>query len=99
MIIFNPNNSPVVYSDDGHILGGGERIEVSALDKHGKRAVAHGYIIILDEETAEENAAATEEEEAPGKEDGTPARASRRSSKAAKAKDEDSGASAGSEGD
>jgi hypothetical protein len=98
MIIFNPWNSPVVYSNDGHILGGGERREVESLDKHGERAVKHGYIVILDEEESQEDPAATEEEEAPGKEDATPARASRRSSKA-KAKDEDSGASTGSEGD
>lgn len=96
MIIFNPLNSPVVYSDDGHILGGGERREVDKLDKHGERALKHGYIIILDEEDTEENTAASEEEEASGKEDAAPARASRRGSKA-KPKDEDSGASDGSE--
>jgi len=98
MIIFNPLNAPVVYSDDGHILGGGERREVASLDQHGKRALAHGYIIILDEDDTEENAAATEEEEDSGKEDAAPARASRRTPKA-KAKDEDSGASAQSESD
>lgn len=98
MIIFNPLNSPVVYSDDGHILGGGERREVDKLDKHGERALKHGYIIILDEDDTEENAAPAEKEEASGKEDDAPARASRRAPKA-KAKGEDSGASTQSESD
>lgn len=99
MIIFNPHNTPVVYSNDGKILGGGERIEVASLDKHGERALAHGYIIVLDGDDAEEEAATTEEEDASGKEDAAPARASRRTSTKGKAKEEDSGASTGSDGD
>lgn len=95
MIIYNPGNSPVVYSDDGKILGGDERIEVASLDKHGKRAVAHGYIVILEEEQAEDETASTEEEEAPG----NPARTARRTAPKTKAKGEGSGASAESETD
>jgi hypothetical protein len=99
MIIYNPGNSPVVYSNDGKILGGDERIEVASLDKHGKRAVAHGYIVILEEEQTEDEAVSTEEEGAPGKEDDTPARAARRTAPKTKAKGEGSGASAESETD
>lgn len=99
MIIYNPGNSPVVYSDDGKILGGDERIEVASLDKHGKRALAHGYIVVLEGEQAEEETASTEEEEATGKGGDAPARAGRRAASKTKAKDEGSGASAESETD
>ena len=99
MIIFNPLNTPVVYSDDGKILGGGERIAVDSLDKHGERSVEHGYIIILDGEQDAEEAASAEEEEASGKDDPTPARAGRRAAAKGKPKDGDSGASTGSDGD
>lgn len=102
MIIFNPNSSPVVYSDKGHTLGGNERREVDKLDKHGKRSVEHGYIVILDEENGQEDATADREEEASDQEDATPARGSRRTAKAKtkdEAKDGDSGASTGPDGD
>jgi hypothetical protein len=95
MIIYNPLSDPVVYSNDGHILGGDERREVEALDEHGERSIAHGYIVLLDQEKTEEEEAATEEEP-PGKD----ARASGRGRAAkAKAKVDDSGASTGSDDD
>jgi hypothetical protein len=99
MIIYNPGNSPVVYSDDGKILGGDERVEVASLDKHGKRAVAHGYIVVLDEEKTEEEGVTTEAEEAPDKDANAPAQSGRRTSSKTKAKAEGSGASAESETD
>jgi hypothetical protein len=97
VIIYNPNNSPVVYSEDGRILGGDDRIEVDSLDRHGERALAHGYLMVLDEEKAEEEAAPAEEEDAPGVDANAPAKPARRPSAKGKAKDGDSGASDGSE--
>lgn len=93
MIIYNPGSSPVVYSEDGKILGGDDRIEVGKLDKHGRRAVDHGYLLILDEEKTEEETASTEEEETAGKDASVP-RARAAKAKAAKG---DSGASTGSD--
>jgi hypothetical protein len=95
MIIYNPLSDPVVYSNDGHILGGDERREVEALDEHGKRSVDRGYIVLLDREKTEEETASTEEEP-PGKVAQTSGRG--RAAKT-KAKEEDSGASTGSDDD
>jgi hypothetical protein len=95
MIIYNPSNSPVVYSENGHILGGDDRIEVDALDKHGKRAVDHGYLIVLEEEKAEEDQA----DEAPGRDAAASPASTRAKASKAKPKAEDSGASTGSETD
>jgi hypothetical protein len=43
--LYNPGNSPVVYTVPGNSLGGNERVEVDALDKVGTRVVAKGWVI------------------------------------------------------
>lgn len=48
IIIVNPNTAGVVYDREGHSLGGGEPIEVDALDDVGQLAVDNGQLIIRD---------------------------------------------------
>jgi hypothetical protein len=43
--LWNPGPTPVVYSEQGHILPGAERREVDSLDATGKRAVAEGLLV------------------------------------------------------
>lgn len=43
--LFNPTQMPVVYSDDGRVLGGGERIEIDRLDETGAEVVKQGYLV------------------------------------------------------
>ena len=97
MIIFNPTDMAVVYSEQGHILGGGERREVDQLDKHGQRSLDNGYIVRMDED--EESGDATAEAETTGEAEMTPPSksGSRKRSTAAK-NDGDSGASDESDG-
>jgi hypothetical protein len=45
VVLVNPETTPIVYSQDGHTLGGGERREVDALDAVGQRAVDAGLLI------------------------------------------------------
>lgn len=45
VILFNPGPTPVVYSEQGHILAGTERVTVDALDPAGAEAVAHGLLV------------------------------------------------------
>lgn len=40
----NPGTTPVVYTNDGRILAGGERVWVPALDETGKAAVTRGLL-------------------------------------------------------
>jgi hypothetical protein len=47
--IFNPSSGPVVYSIDGHILGGGEHRDIDALDKHGEHCVQCGYLVVIED--------------------------------------------------
>lgn len=79
--IFNPQTGPVVYSEDGRILGGGEHREVDVLDKHGKACVKRGYLTVIEDDKPQD-----ESEDAPAK-------AARRSSAKAKSDDVASGAS------
>jgi hypothetical protein len=51
IILVNPGSGPVVFDDEGHSLGGGERREVATLHPVAQRAVAAGYL--LTEEKAE----------------------------------------------
>lgn len=82
--IFNPLAGPVVYSNDGHILGGGEHREVDALDEHGKHCVDSGYLTIIDDEPEADKEA--------------PAKATRRKTSPKDESGEDSGASEGPDG-
>jgi hypothetical protein len=43
--LYNPGPTPVVYSEQGHILGSAERREVGVLDESGARAVAQGLLV------------------------------------------------------
>lgn len=43
--LFNPSAMPVVYTGDGRVIGGGERIEVERLDTTGETVVKEGYLI------------------------------------------------------
>jgi len=36
IIVFNPTSSPLVYTEDGRSLGGGERCEVDRIDAVGQ---------------------------------------------------------------
>jgi hypothetical protein len=57
--IFNPSTGPVVYSLDGHVLGGGEHVYVASLDSRGERAVKRGYIVIIEGWLASEEVGGT----------------------------------------
>jgi hypothetical protein len=46
IILVNPNTAGVVYDREGHNLGGGEPVEVDALDDVGQLAVDNGQLII-----------------------------------------------------
>lgn len=82
--IFNPLSGPVVYSLDGRVLGGGERVEVDSLDDHGKHCVEFQYLTVLDD-------GEPEAEEAPTK-------TARKRGAAKDESEPDSGASEGSGG-
>lgn len=57
--LYNPGNSPVVYTKTGHVLGGDERAEVDSLDEVGQRAVDHGYLV--NESVAEDGAGVSDQ--------------------------------------
>ena len=44
-ILINPGSSGVVYTADGHSLGGGERCEVEGIDDVAKAAIDNGYLL------------------------------------------------------
>lgn len=43
--LFNPEDTPAVYDNDGHTVGGTERVEVDELDEVGQRAVDSGVLV------------------------------------------------------
>ena len=61
--LFNPGNTAVVYSEDGRIVAGAERVEVQELDATGQRAVERGYLVNETREVPEKSE--NEPEEAP----------------------------------
>lgn len=46
-LLINSGRSGVVYSEDGHSLGGGEHIDLPDLDGVGKAAVKAGYLRVV----------------------------------------------------
>jgi hypothetical protein len=62
--LFNPTAAPVVYTDTGKILAGGERCEVDELDNAGRTVVEHGYLV-------NETSDASQEEEVKSGTDGS----------------------------
>lgn len=44
--LINGGVTPVVYTDDGRVLGAGERVEVSSLDGTATAQVEHGYLTV-----------------------------------------------------
>lgn len=44
--LVNPSTTAMVYSDDGHLLGAGEAVELAALDTTGRHAVNSGYLTV-----------------------------------------------------
>lgn len=63
--LFNPSIVPVVYTDDGRIVAGGERVELDKLDESGQRAVDRGRLVneTKDDEPTGEAAPADSEKE------------------------------------
>jgi hypothetical protein len=61
--LFNPSAMPVVYTDQGHILGGGERCEVDALDETGRTVVKQGYLLDQSDEGERTEQASNRKEE------------------------------------
>lgn len=56
--LFNQSGAPVVCSDEGHVLGAGERREVSTVDEAAQSAVDNGYLLVeTPEPEPEENVA------------------------------------------
>lgn len=45
VILINPETTPIVYTEEGHVLGGGERCTVDRPDEVAQRAVEHGLLI------------------------------------------------------
>jgi len=80
--IINAGSGPVVYDEDGRSLGGGERLEVAALDSAGRRAVEQGHLLRMAEDPAKDEPGgepATGEPEA--KRDDSESRSARRAGK------------------
>lgn len=48
LTIVNPGTVSMVYDLVGHSLGGGERVDVSAVDRVGQQAVRNGYLLCRD---------------------------------------------------
>jgi hypothetical protein len=91
--IYNPANSPVVYSNSGHILGGDDRVEVDALDEHGQQCVANGYLVVMSDGAEDEPKNIEAKDSAP------PSKPARRSSAKDKSEAGGSGASTASDDD
>jgi hypothetical protein len=49
MILINPGNTPIAYSDQGHVIGGGERRELDTPDEVGQGLLDSGHLIRVDE--------------------------------------------------
>ena len=64
MKLFNPGTTPVVYDEAGHIVGGGERVTVDALDEHGQRVLDSGYLVEDRKDRDDEGEQAEEEKPA-----------------------------------
>lgn len=43
--LFNPAHTNIVYTEAGHILGGGERHEVDHVDEVGQRLIDAGELL------------------------------------------------------
>ena len=43
--LFNPEDTPAVYDEAGHTVGGAERVEVSEVDAVGQRAIDAGVLV------------------------------------------------------
>jgi hypothetical protein len=56
--LFNQSGAPVVCSDEGHVLGAGERREVSTVDDAAQSAVDSGYLLVETPEPEPETAVA-----------------------------------------
>lgn len=55
--LYNPNTTPVVYDESGHIVAGGERVEVDEVDEYGQEAVDGGLLVLEgDEDDPDEHA-------------------------------------------
>lgn len=46
-MLLNSTRAGVVYDGAGHSLGGGERLEIDALDEVGQAAVDAGYLTVV----------------------------------------------------
>lgn len=42
--LINGGTSPLTYTDDGRVLGAGERVELDTLDATARAAVDNGYL-------------------------------------------------------
>lgn len=45
IVLFNPEQSPMVYDAQGRSVGGAERVTVTELDEVGQRAVDAGLLV------------------------------------------------------
>lgn len=45
IVLFNPEQTPTVYSEDGRTVGGAERVTVKELDPVGQHAVDTGLLV------------------------------------------------------
>jgi len=61
--LFNPGPTSVVYSNQGHILGGAERRTVDPLDEVGKRAVSEGLLVNESEAAKDADGAAESDDQ------------------------------------
>jgi hypothetical protein len=52
-LLLNSGRAGVVYTESGLQLGGGERVEFTALDKVGQAAVDHGYLMVVESPAAD----------------------------------------------
>lgn len=46
--LLNPGTTAVVYSEDGRMIGGGERLKLDAVDAVGQAALDRGYLRRVD---------------------------------------------------
>lgn len=64
--LFNPEQTPTVYSEDGRSVGGAERVTVDELDSAGQHAVDTGLLV---REEPEKDEPATASKDAPPSKD------------------------------
>lgn len=60
-ILINPGTGPVTYDKQGHVLGGGERLEDVQLDEVTQRALELGHLRQLDDKGSAAEPAEAEE--------------------------------------